>query len=88
MIVSDNPIEIVIGELYKINDSRMLLNAFDRYEGCCEPFPKPWEYQRITAEVTTEESAVVLSWLYTYQWDVLEQMRIQSGDYLEFLSKK
>lgn len=88
LVLSDVPEEIVTGELYKIKNKRMVLSAFDRYEGCIEPYPKPWEYHRIASEVTTEDGSKLVSWLYTYQWDVLESMRIHSGDYLEFLGKK
>lgn len=87
LILSENPDEIVLGELYKIKDQRVVLNALDQYEGAVEPFPKPWEYQRLVADVTTDKGFMVLSWLYTYQWDVVEEMRIKSGDYLDFLSK-
>lgn len=87
LILSDNPDEIVKGELFKIKDKRLVLNALDEYEGSVEPFPKPWEYQRVEAEITTEKGAKVLSWLYIYQWDVKEEMLIPSGDYLDFLSK-
>jgi len=87
LILSNNPEEIVMGELYTIKNRRVVLSTFDQYEGCCEPFPKPWEYQRTTAEVTTDGGDKVRSWLYTYQWDVNEKMRIPSGDYLAFLSK-
>lgn len=87
LILSDNPVEIVKGEHYKIKDNRVVLNTFDQYEGCVEPFPKPWEYQRVQTVITTDGGVEVLSWLYTYQWEVKEEMRIKSGDYLEFLSK-
>lgn len=86
LILSDNPKEIVVGELYRIKNRRVVLNTFDQYEGCIDPFPNPWEYQRVKAEVKTAEGVKVLSWLYTYQWDVNEQMRIIPGDYLNFLS--
>lgn len=87
LILTEDPGEIVSGELYKIRDKRVVLNTFDQYEGSVEPFPKPWEYQRVKTEVTTDEGAKILSWLYTYQWDVKEEMRIPSGDYLDFLSR-
>jgi gamma-glutamylcyclotransferase (GGCT)/AIG2-like uncharacterized protein YtfP len=88
LILSDDPEEVVTGELYKIKNKRMVLSALDRYEGCIDPYPRPWEYERITAEVRTETGSTLISWLYTYQWDVPESMRIQSGDYLTFLTKK
>lgn len=87
LILSNKPDEIVLGELYEIKDKRMVLNALDQYEGSVDPFPKPWEYQRVVEDVTTVHGSKVLSWLYTYQWDVVEKMRIKSGDYLDFLSK-
>lgn len=87
MILSDKTDEIVVGELYKIKNKRVVLNALDQYEGAIEPFPKPWEYQRTTAEVTTDDGSKVNSWLYTYQWDVDEAMRIKFKDYLELLSQ-
>lgn len=88
LILSENPEDIVTGELYKIKNKRLVLSSLDRYEGCVEPYPKPWEYERIRAEVTTEKGSTLLSWLYIYQWNVTDSIRIQSGDYLDFVLQK
>ncbi len=88
LILSENLDETVTGELYKIKNKRVVLNTFDQYEGSVEPFPKPWEYQRVLAEVSTADGSKVLSWLYTYQWDVADEKLIKSGDYLNFLDQQ
>ncbi|MCC5942161.1 MAG: gamma-glutamylcyclotransferase [Balneolaceae bacterium] len=82
VVQSDNPDDIVVGEIFRIVDETTLLARLDEYEGCSEDFPKPHEYQRKKISVQTEDGENVMAWVYLYNWEVYEESRIESGDYL------
>ena len=46
LLLSDDPGDIVFGELYRLRDRDALLGEFDMYEACGEGFPEPTEYIR------------------------------------------
>lgn len=83
-VESDNPSEIVVGELYLINSREELLSALDEYEECNDDFPQPHEYIRKKLPVYLMDGKVVSAWVYVYNraTDVLEQ--IEPGDYLQY----
>ena len=45
-MLSDDPADIVFGELYRLRDRDALLGEFDMYEACGDGFPEPTEYLR------------------------------------------
>ena len=51
-MLSDDPADIVFGELYRLRDRDALLGEFDMYEACGEGFPEPTEYLRRMLSVT------------------------------------
>ena len=55
LVLSDDPAEIVFGELYRLRDRDALLGEFDMYEACGEGFPEPTEYVRRMLPVTHED---------------------------------
>jgi len=82
LVLTDNPDDIVSGEIFRISDEESLLSHLDEYEGCSEGFPEPHEYRREKISVITEDGETLLAWAYLYYWDVNEESRIHSGDYL------
>lgn len=82
LVLSDNPDDIVLGEIFRITDEESLLARLDEYEGCTKDFPEPHEYSREKISVVTEDGETVEAWAYIYNWDVYEESRILSGDYL------
>ena len=46
MALSDDPGDIVFGELYRLRRPAELLREFDMYEACGEGFAQPTEYIR------------------------------------------
>src|ERR1700751_4807517 len=46
LVVSDDPADIVHGELFRLREREAMLREFDMYEACGEGFPPPTEYVR------------------------------------------
>jgi len=83
LLLSDDPGEIVFGELYRLRDRDALLGEFDMYEACGEGFPEPTEYLRKMLQVTEEDGTASEAWTYVYNWPVTGLPRIASGKFLE-----
>jgi gamma-glutamylcyclotransferase (GGCT)/AIG2-like uncharacterized protein YtfP len=83
LVLSDDPEDIVFGELYRLRERDALLAEFDMYEACGEGFAEPTEYIRRMLDVTQEDGAVGKVWTYVYNWPVTGLLRITSGKFLE-----
>src|ERR1700744_64741 len=87
LVLSDDPAEIVSGELYRLRQPDALLREFDMYEACGEGFPEPTEYLRQMLHVTVAggagEPEVLDAWTYVYNWPVAHLPRIGSGRFME-----
>ncbi len=83
LVLSDDPVEIVSGELYRLRRPEELLREFDMYEACGEGFPEPTEYLRRLVEVTGADGATAPAWTYIYNWPVTDLPRIESGRFLD-----
>jgi gamma-glutamylcyclotransferase (GGCT)/AIG2-like uncharacterized protein YtfP len=83
LLLSDDPADVVFGELYRLRQPTELLREFDMYEACGEGFAEPTEYIRQMLPVTSEDGAVSEAWTYIYNWPVANLPRIASGRFLE-----
>jgi gamma-glutamylcyclotransferase (GGCT)/AIG2-like uncharacterized protein YtfP len=83
LVLSDDPTEIVFGELYRLRDRDALLGEFDMYEACGEGFPEPTQYLRKMLRVRHDDGLVSEAWTYVYNWPVTGLPRIASGKFLE-----
>ena len=83
LVLSDDPADIVFGELYRLRARDALLREFDMYEACGEGFPEPTEYIRRMLSVTHEDGAASEAWTYLYNWPVTGLPQIASGKFLE-----
>jgi gamma-glutamylcyclotransferase (GGCT)/AIG2-like uncharacterized protein YtfP len=83
LVLSDDPTEIVFGELYRLRQPEALLREFDMYEACGEGFAEPTEYVRRILPVMSGEGAASEAWTYIYNWPVTGLPRIASGRFLE-----
>jgi gamma-glutamylcyclotransferase (GGCT)/AIG2-like uncharacterized protein YtfP len=83
LVLSDDPTEIVFGELYRLRQPEALLREFDMYEACGEGFKEPTEYVRRILPVMSGEGAASEAWTYVYNWPVTGLPRIASGRFLE-----
>jgi gamma-glutamylcyclotransferase (GGCT)/AIG2-like uncharacterized protein YtfP len=82
LVLSDDPADVVFGELYRLRAPDELLREFDMYEACGEGFAEPTEYIRQMLPVTLDD-AQAEAWTYIYNWPVAQLSRIASGRFLE-----
>jgi gamma-glutamylcyclotransferase (GGCT)/AIG2-like uncharacterized protein YtfP len=83
LVLSDDPTELVFGELYRLRERDALLGEFDMYEACGEGFAQPTEYLRQMLRVTLDDGAASAAWTYVYNWPVTGLPRIVSGRFLQ-----
>ncbi|MFL6808396.1 MAG: gamma-glutamylcyclotransferase [Bradyrhizobium canariense] len=83
LLLSDDPADVVFGELYRLRAPEELLREFDMYEACGEGFVEPTEYVRQMLAVTCEDCSVSQAWTYLYNWPVAHLPRIASGIFSE-----
>jgi gamma-glutamylcyclotransferase (GGCT)/AIG2-like uncharacterized protein YtfP len=79
LVLSSAPQELVIGEVYRLQDPDRTLATLDRYEGA--------EFTRVAATILLEAGELeageqLPAWVYVYNRPVAEGSRILSGDYL------
>jgi gamma-glutamylcyclotransferase (GGCT)/AIG2-like uncharacterized protein YtfP len=82
LVLSDDPEDVVFGELYRMHHPDELLREFDMYEACGEGFAEPTEYLRQMLTVTREGGPAEEAWTYVYNWPVKKLPRISSGRFL------
>ena len=79
LVLSDDPGDVVFGELYSLRQPEACLREFDMYEACGEGFAEPTEYVRQMLNVTFDGDASSEAWSYLYNWPVAHLPRIVSG---------
>ena len=82
LMLSDDPTEIVFGEVYRLHQPAELLREFDMYEACGEGFEEPTQYIRQMLPVRLAD-CVADAWTYVYNWPVAHLPLIASGRFLE-----
>ena len=83
LVLSNDPADIVFGELYRLHARDALLREFDMYEACGEGFAEPTEYVRKMLNVTLDDGSASEAWTYVYNWPVTRLPRIASGRFME-----
>jgi gamma-glutamylcyclotransferase (GGCT)/AIG2-like uncharacterized protein YtfP len=83
LVLSDDPADIVCGELYRLREREAMLREFDMYEACGEGFAQPTEYLREMLQVALDDGAVSEAWTYVYNWPRTQLPRIASGRFLQ-----
>jgi|ERR1700736_5767047 gamma-glutamylcyclotransferase (GGCT)/AIG2-like uncharacterized protein YtfP len=83
LVLSDDPNEVVFGELYRLRAADELLREFDMYEACGEGFAEPTEYVRQMLQVTSDNRTAGEAWTYLYNWPITRLPRIASGRFME-----
>lgn len=82
VVESDDPDDIVYGELYKIFDTATVLSKLDQYEGCSPNDSKQHEFERKEKNIRLKSGKEVTAWMYIYVLSVSGKERIQSGDFV------
>lgn len=86
VVESDDPEDIVHGELYKFNNEGIVLTKLDQYEGCSPGDPKPHEFDRKKKFVHLKNEEKILAWVYIYVMQVSGKKEIHSGDFVSYES--
>lgn len=81
-VPSSNTADQVVGELYQLVQSELILPQLDHYEECGPGFTEPQEYRRELQRVTLENGDIVSAWVYIYNRETSGLRQIQSGDFL------
>jgi gamma-glutamylcyclotransferase (GGCT)/AIG2-like uncharacterized protein YtfP len=83
LVLSNDPADIVHGELFRLREREATLHEFDMYEACGDNFPQPTEYLRKMLPLMLEDGSAGEAWTYIYNWPVTKLPRIASGKFLE-----
>ena len=83
LVLSDDPADIVHGELFRLRAPDELLRELDMYEACGEGFPEPTEYPAQAVDVTLPDGTTEKAWTYIYNWPVTGLPLIETGRFLE-----
>lgn len=73
------------GELYDLRGNAELFARLDAYEECSSEFPEPREYRREIVEVS-QNHRIRPAWAYLYNRPTRGLIRIESGDYRQYLT--
>jgi gamma-glutamylcyclotransferase (GGCT)/AIG2-like uncharacterized protein YtfP len=65
-VPSDDPNDVVEGEVYLLHQADVVLPLLDRYEECVPDFPEPNEYSRRKQTVLLKNGRTVTAWVYLY----------------------
>jgi gamma-glutamylcyclotransferase (GGCT)/AIG2-like uncharacterized protein YtfP len=82
LTLSDDPSDVVFGELFRLRTPQASLATFDDYEGCGPSVASP-QYLRQLLPVTLDDGTVSEAWTYVYNRPVAKLTRITSGRFLE-----
>jgi gamma-glutamylcyclotransferase (GGCT)/AIG2-like uncharacterized protein YtfP len=88
LVENDTLTDLVIGECFRLKDSKQVLADFDAYEECNDEFEKPWLYQRQLRKCSLKSGKMLQAWVYIYNRTVDGKTHIQSGDYLAYLQEQ
>jgi gamma-glutamylcyclotransferase (GGCT)/AIG2-like uncharacterized protein YtfP len=81
LVTSDNPRDVVHGEVYKLRCPEVVLSALDVYEECGLDFPEPTEYVRRKENVTLKSGKIVTAWVYIFNRTTGGLKLIEAGDF-------
>ena len=82
LVLSDDPADMVFGELYRLRTPETSFATLDEYEGCGPGVASP-QYIRQVLAVTREDGTASEAWTYVYNRPVAKLKRITSGRFLE-----
>lgn len=78
-VLSDNPLERIHGELYRMHQPDTLLTRLDEYEEIGPQYPQPHEYRRMQVSVRAALQKTHTAWTYIYTRSTVNLIRIPSG---------
>jgi gamma-glutamylcyclotransferase (GGCT)/AIG2-like uncharacterized protein YtfP len=86
LILSENPIEKVYGEIYQLIDFNSAIKILDEYEDYFPENPQSSLYVRQIENIVVDTKDVLKkAWVYIYKDAVEEERRIATGNYLDYI---
>ena len=82
LVPSDNPRDVVYGEVYKLSCPDTVLSRLDDYEECGPKFSEPTQYVRRKQDVKLKTGHVMSAWVYIFARPTVGLQLIESGDFL------
>jgi gamma-glutamylcyclotransferase (GGCT)/AIG2-like uncharacterized protein YtfP len=84
---SDAATDVITGDLYQIGENADFFDKLDAYEGCSSDWPTPHEYIRTIRNVQYGNQTTS-AWIYLFNWEITDQLRIKSGDFADHVAAK
>ena len=82
-VPSDNPMDRVLGEVYRLQEPLVVLAQLDQYEGCGPEVLQPAEYRREIQDVRLVNGGQISAWVYLYNRPTYGLELIRSGDFFK-----
>ena len=81
VVPSNDPADLVQGEVYRLRNPDLVLPRLDEYEECGPGFKEPTEYVRLSQEIQLRKGETLSAWVYVYNRPIngLELMPV--GDF-------
>ena len=78
----------VIGDLFLLTDPERVLKVLDKYEGIPHPGAKDAEFVRERTFVRLRSGQQKKAWVYWYNFDPKNKIKIRYKNYLNYLKNK
>ncbi|HEY6901820.1 MAG TPA: gamma-glutamylcyclotransferase family protein [Puia sp.] len=78
----------VVGDVFELNDAGKVLRILDKYEGIPEGGAPDSEFIRRKSKVRLRSGKEVMAWVYWYNLDPGNKVKIKHKDYLNYLKNK
>jgi gamma-glutamylcyclotransferase (GGCT)/AIG2-like uncharacterized protein YtfP len=88
VVASEDPSDVVHGEVYRLREPDLVLSRLDQYEECGPGFPEPTEYTREIQPVRLRSGETISAWLYLYNRPTDNLELVSSGDFLETVKRE
>ncbi|MBI2424143.1 MAG: gamma-glutamylcyclotransferase [Candidatus Hydrogenedentes bacterium] len=85
VVPSQDPADVVRGEVYRLRDAEESLPRIDHYEACTSG-PES-EYRRQTCTVCLDGGQTMEAWIYVFQQSTEGLTPIAGGDFIRFTSR-
>ena len=86
--IRDNKGSEVIGDLFLLTEPQRVLKILDKYEGIPGPAGKETEFVRKKTSVRLRSGQQRTAWIYWYNFDPKDKIKIRYKNYLNYLKNK
>lgn len=84
---SEDPADVVYGEVYRLSEPDFVLPIIDRYEGCSDSDPRPHEYRREIVTVYDKNDQPLQAFTYLLTLSEHSFMLIPGGSFSEYMNE-